>query len=1134
MRDLLTGLNPVQHEAVTAPDGPVLVIAGAGSGKTRLLTHRVAYLVEALDVSPFEILAITFTNKAAGEMKERVAALVGPVADRMWVSTFHSACSRILRREAGALGYRTSFSIYDQADAVRLVDYVRRDLNLDPKRFPPRSLHHTISAMKNELVTAADARAAASSPHEVTIANVYEEYQKRLADASATDFDDLLLLTVRLFREHPDALARWRHRFRHILVDEFQDTNIAQWELVRLLAHEHRNLMVVGDADQCLVEGTRITMADGTERAIEHVVPGDRVMSGYGSGSFRPARVLRCRQTDSFHGIEIGLASGRTIVSTPEHTHFAGYVLGRTPQLFVTYLMWKAGTGFRVGTTSTHTNGRKPVLGHMQRCLQEHADAVWIVEVHDTEGEARWSEAVLAARYGLPTLPFVARNPEKASDRSLVSSQVLLDRLFGELDTEKGAYRLLEDQGLDFDHPHHVAATFTAGDGSRARRRLNVCLCGDRRGATSLHRIALFGSDDFGRRVLEELGYSIRPARAGSSGWRYETASKDMAWIRARVEEIQSYLEVSVRYSARLAANGAGNPTKNSLPLLPASSVRRGMVMFDESGGFDLVESMLWCEPRRPVYDLDIEQTHNFIANGIVTHNSVYGFRGADYRNLIRFEEEFPESSVIVMDQNYRSTQRILDAANAVIANNSSRRPKQLWTEQVGGELVIRYHAEDEHDEAAYVVHEINRLTDGEGARFADVAVFYRTNAQSRVLEESLVRAGIPYRIIGGTKFYDRREVKDALAYLRALVNPDDEVAWKRVVNVPKRGVGDTSVRKVEAYASGAGVPFREALRDGAAAGVTGKALGGIRDLMRVMEQLEVTSIERGVAGTLESMLDRTGYLAELEAERSIEAQGRIENLAELVGVAREFDEQLDAGITTGLVGIAGVDVDEDAPAEPPSGLLRVQAFLEAVSLVTDMDEDTGEQSVVTLMTLHGAKGLEFPVVFLTGMEDGIFPHLRSLGDLDALEEERRLCYVGITRARERLYLLHAWSRQLFGATDYYPPSRFLAEIPEELVDAQGEGRGRRRGGGIGAHRDRAVSAAIAAGESGSVSAAPSGARGAESAGLRIGDDVAHEKWGEGVILDLRGEGDKAEARVRFRDGAEKQLLLAWAPLRKL
>jgi len=758
--ELLAGLNPVQREATEAPDGPVLVIAGAGSGKTRVLTHRIAYLIASRRVSPYGILAITFTNKAAGEMKERVAQLVGPIAHQMWVSTFHSACARILRREASLLGYRPQFSIYDQADAVRLTDYVRRDLDLDPKRFPPRKLHAAISAMKNELVTPEEALAKATTPPEKKLAEVYQEYQRRLAEASAVDFDDLLLLTVRLFREHPSALERWRNRFRYVLVDEFQDTNVAQWELVRMLSSEHRNVMVVGDADQ-----------------------------------------------------------------------------------------------------------------------------------------------------------------------------------------------------------------------------------------------------------------------------------------------------------------------------------------------------------------------------------SVYRFRGADYRNLLRFEEEFPDSSVIVLEQNYRSTQRILDAANAVIANNAARRPKHLWTEQIGGELITRYQAEDEHDEANFVAHEVTRLTDTEGYRFNDLAVFYRTNAQSRVVEEVLVRAGIPYRVVGGVKFYDRREVKDALAYLRALVNPDDEVSWKRIINTPKRGIGDMSVNKVSAYAQGAGITFREAMRDGALAGVTGKALGGMRDLLDVMAGLERTA-ERGVAATLEAMLARTGYLAELEAERSIESLGRIENLQELVGVAREFDSQLDSGDLTGLVAIAGIGSGEDGTFGIPTGLARLQALLEAISLVTDLDAVDGEQSSVTLMTLHSAKGLEYPVVFLTGMEDGVFPHSRSLGEPEELEEERRLCYVGITRARERLYLCHAWSRSLFGATDYYPPSRFLDEIPEELVHAQGAER--RSRSGLGAHRDAVVSAAVRQAGGGTTMSGPVGARGAERVGLRVGDDVGHEKFGEGVIIDIVGDGDKAEAVVRFRDAGEKRLLLAWAPLQKL
>src|SRR5438034_5814579 len=602
--DLLAGLNPVQREAVTAPpEVPLLVVAGAGSGKTRVLTNRVAWLIGDHRSSPFALLAITFTNKAAGEMKERVGELVGPVAHRMWVSTFHSACARILRREAGQLGIRSSFSIYDQSDSVRLVDYVRRDLNLDPKRFPARRLASQISALKNELVTADEALDRAAGPADRRVAEVYREYQRRLLDGSAADFDDLLLLAVRLFREHPDVLERWRKRFRHVLVDEFQDTNAAQWELVRLLTEEHRSVMVVGDHDQ-----------------------------------------------------------------------------------------------------------------------------------------------------------------------------------------------------------------------------------------------------------------------------------------------------------------------------------------------------------------------------------SIYKFRGADYRNLMRFEEQFPDTTVIVLEQNYRSTQRILDAANAVIANNAARRPKQLWTEQVAGELLTRYHAEDERDEAAFLAHEVTRLTSTEGHRFADVAVFYRTNAQSRVVEETFVRAGIPYRIFGGVKFYDRREVKDILAYLRALVNPDDEVSWRRIVNTPKRGVGDTSINRIVAHAQREGLPFRDALREAPVAGVTGKALGGVHDLLDLMSEIEgATAV--GVATTVEALLEDTGYLAELEAERSIEAQGRIENLRELVGVCREFDAALDAGDVSGLPGIAGVGTAETASGDVtiPQGLARIAAFLEAISLVTDLDAaegDDGEQSAVTLMTLHTAKGLEYPVVFLTGMDD--------------------------------------------------------------------------------------------------------------------------------------------------------------------
>ena len=732
---LLGGLNPAQYDAVLHEEGPLLVVAGAGSGKTRVLTHRIAHLIESCGVSPFEILAITFTNKAADEMKHRVASLVGPVAHKMWVSTFHSACVRILRRDGDRLGYPGQFTIYDQADAVRLTTYVLRDLNLDSKRFPPRSIHATISAAKNEMIGPAAYAEGASMIFEKRIAEVYAEYQLRLQRAGAMDFDDLLLNTVELFRRAPDVLAGYQQRFRHILVDEYQDTNAVQNEMVLLLGADHRNVCVVGDSDQ-----------------------------------------------------------------------------------------------------------------------------------------------------------------------------------------------------------------------------------------------------------------------------------------------------------------------------------------------------------------------------------SVYQFRGADIRNILEFEEAFPDTTVIVLEQNYRSTQTILDAANAVISRNVGRKPKELWTDKGAGETIVRYHADDESDEAQWVANRISELHDDGDHRWGDMAVFYRTNAQSRVLEEYLVRVGIPYKVIGGTRFYDRREIKDALAYVKAVVNPVDEVSVKRVLNVPKRGVGDSSVGRLDAYAAAHGLAFVDALRRHEAAGVAGRAPKGIEAFVALIDELTPVA-EKGPAALLEAALDRSGYLDELQAERSIEAEGRLENLSELVGMARDYET-----------------VDE---------------FLEQISLVADTDEIDDDDSSVVLMTLHSAKGLEFPVVFLIGLEDGVFPHLRSLGEPDQLEEERRLAYVGITRAMQHLHLTHAWSRMLHGSTQYNPPSRFLDEIPPALVAEAKGSRASRRGrqsatfGGGGTarsgrdeHRDRVVESALRV-----KGPTPSGA---DALGLKVGDDVRHQKWGEGVILDIRGEGDKAEAVVRFPSEGEKHLLLAWAPLEKL
>ncbi len=629
---LLEGLNDPQRRAVVHRGRPLLVVAGAGSGKTRVLTHRVAHLIASGDATPWEILAITFTNKSADEMRERLVRLIGPVAERMWVSTFHAACVRILRSHADRLGYRRSFTIYDDTDSRRLVETILRELNIDAKKLPARSVQAAISGAKAELADASSYTEAARSVFERRIADVYREYEQRLASASAMDFDDLLLLTVKLFREAPDVLDAYRVRFKHVLVDEFQDTNQAQNEIVLMLAAQHHNICVVGDSDQ-----------------------------------------------------------------------------------------------------------------------------------------------------------------------------------------------------------------------------------------------------------------------------------------------------------------------------------------------------------------------------------SIFGWRGADIRNIVEFEEAFPDAVVIPLEQNYRSTKTILDAANAVIANNVTRVPKELWTEGDAGDQIVRYRAEDEYDEAAWVATEIGRLREFDGLDYGDVAVFYRTNAQSRALEEELVRAAIAYKVVGGTRFYDRREVKDLLAYLRVLANPSDEVSARRIVNVPRRGVGDASVERLARWARDNGCSFADALGHAAEAGVTGKAAKGAAELLDLLEDLRrMVEAGEGPGALVEAVATRTGYRGALEAEDTLEAHGRLENLSELAGAATEYDSLDD--------------------------------FLESVALVSDADElDAGDRRV-SLMTLHTAKGLEFPAVFLVGMEDGVFPHLRALEDPLQLEEERRLCYVGITRARRQLYLTHAWSRTLWGSTSHAIPSRFLSELPPELV----------------------------------------------------------------------------------------------------
>ena len=1103
---LLDGLNAPQRDAVTYGEGPLLILAGAGSGKTRVLTHRIAYLIGTGQARADEILAITFTNKAAQEMRDRVELLVGRAVRAMWVMTFHSACARMLRADAHRLGYTRQFTIYDAADSRRLIKRCLDDLDIDPKRFTPRAMQAQISDAKNKLRSAEDYRELVGSYFEQTAADVYERYERELLRMNAMDFDDLLVRAVNVLELFQEVRDRYAQAFRWVLVDEYQDTNHAQYRWLQLLTSEHRNLAVVGDDDQCLVAGTPITMGDGSVKPIEAVEPGDEVLSCYGSGDFRPARVTSAFAGGRSMGVEVVTASGRRLVSTPEHTHFAGYRHELTPPQHLTYLMWRRGKGFRLGTTRTHPAGQpQPASGLTLRTATEHADAAWVLSAHATEVEARLAETQLSLRYGLPTLPFVAR--PGGSVNGLVHDQALIDRVFDSVDSLGGGLRLLREHHLEFDHPHHRPNSHEG-----RRRHVTVTLCGDRRGRTPMHTVAVAGRDPEARAALEAAGLNVRPAKRGSASWRFETCVKDFGQAVELVDRIRSGLDVTVRYKARLGAREPGLLGRNALPFTQAASIRPGMAMFGEDGRFDLVTSVRRVPLERPVHDINVEHTHNFIAGGLVTHNSIYGFRGADIKNILDFEDDYVDAHVVKLEQNYRSTQTILSAANAVVANNRGRKSKALWTEIGEGDPIKVRELADEHGEARFVAAEVQRMVD-EGVSREEIAVFYRTNAMSRVLEDMLVRAQIGYQVIGGTKFYERAEIRDAIAYLTFLINPQDAGAFTRIANSPRRGLGQTSLSRVLTHADTTGITVWEAAADPAAVPGLGtaaqKALGRF---MSVLERLrERAEGATPVGALLEETLNETGYLEALTVERTIEAQGRIENLEELVRVGQEYD----------------ATNPEGSPGE----------FLQQISLLADADSLRDDEGLVTLMTLHNAKGLEYPIVFILGMEDGVFPHSRAL-DEGSLEEERRLAYVGITRAMRDLYLTYARRRNAFGADSWGLRSRFVDEIPRELTDQPDPAATGRAfsPGRVASWANAAASSEAAAG--GGEAGAGTGTGGAgggsgDPAGavFRMGDDVIHAAFGEGVVTATEPGGIVV---VRFAgDGSERKLMADYAPIRR-
>jgi DNA helicase-2/ATP-dependent DNA helicase PcrA len=1116
---LLRNLNAPQREAVTHVNGPLLILAGAGSGKTTVITRRIAWLIEEEGVRPGSILAMTFTNKAAGEMAERVQKLVSVPAGQMWVSTFHSFCTRILRREGERTPVGRDFVIFDPSDQRSLVKQVLAELKLPEKQYHPKKMLEVISDFKNRCLLPDEAREGFQDVWTRKVLDVYDLYQQGLRNNRACDFDDLLLHTERLFRD-PAVQAAYAERFRYILVDEYQDTNKAQYLLVQHLSRAHHNLCVVGDEDQCLPAGTLVRMADGEERPIERISKGDRVLSCFGSGDFRPAMVM---QTSSRKGRKEGVAittvSGRYLVSTPEHTHFAGYRLGISQQCFFVYLMFKRGWGFRLGTSQVYTKGQvKPEVGFVQRARQEGADAIWVLSTHDREADARTEELILSMQYQVPTLPFVAR--KGGSTNGVVHDQEQIRKVFAAFDPAAGGRNILAHYRLEEKVPHHVP-----GSRDSSRRNLVVTLCGDHRGATPMHRIAMSGNDPEGRAVLEGLGLSVRPAKAGSEGWRFETVFKDYRKGLAIAAEIRGAMEdVNLVLQARLGAFDAEAAGSVSLPFLPASALRRGMAMYNGEGGYESVAKVEWVPLDGPVFDLDVEGTHNFIANGLVTHNSIYGWRGADIRNILDFQRDFPEATQIKLEQNYRSTQKILDAASSVIANNTQRLGKTLWTDLGTGNSITFKLLDEGRLEAEYVVQRIRE----ERHRYpgARMAVLYRANWQSRQMEEALRGENIPYKLVGGTKFYERQEVKDLLAYLRLVSNPFDLVSFRRSVNAPARGVGPTTLGRIEAAIPDGGMALEGVaalLKAGELKGRAQRELGRYLDLFRKAAG-EAQSL--GLSALVRWVLVESGYVQMLEEEATLEAESRLRNLEEFISAA----------------------------AEAESLGLRLPEFLDRVTLASDSDE-LEEAALLSLMTIHCAKGLEFPVVFVVGLEEDVFPNRNARETEDGIEEERRLFYVAITRAQQKLYLTAARRRRMMGQEVLGMPSRFLRELPAEGLETPirwgtelyqaGQGgqtpfRTSSGGGSVSAELNRIrgfferVKGVAAAGSQAAdaPAAEPAEAPEPRAGGWPKGTRVLSPRFGRGVITASTGSGDGLTYTVRFTDG-EKRIVARFGMLER-
>ena len=875
--DYLQGLNEPQREAVLHDTGPMLILAGAGSGKTKVITTRILRLLQEKGVPPHRILGVTFTNKAAKEMLERVERAKGSALHGMWLTTFHSAGALLLRRHAEAVGRNDKFVIYDDSDQAAMVSRTMRDMGINDRIYSPRAVQHQINTAKNFGIS--PKKFAGSDFLTDVVARVYPTYEERMIKANAVDFGDLLYLVVQMFEQYDDIRQQYATRFEHVMVDEFQDTNPVQYKLLQQLSQKHRNIVVVGDDDQCLVRGTLVTMADGSKRPIEDVKVGDGVLSAKSRGVFGEAQV-----TDVFakrftgEAIRVTTQSGRQLTSTPEHTHF---------------------------------------ISQRNHC---------------------------------------------------------------------------------FIHSNYLTASVT--------------LCEKLSDGKLLHQISLWGQTRENAELMRSIDLPVRSLSGDFDSWCVEYSHEDYGKIAKHFEELLAKIPKHFELERCHLANWGPDWLPRRMSFIEAAKLEENMRMLSEQNEYDEVSKVERIRIDEEVFDLNIEKTHNFIANGIVTHNSIYKWRGADIKNILGFPKDFPDAKVIKLEENYRSTKTIIKAAAQVIRNNFGRHDKMVFTSNVDGEKIQTFTLEDERREAEVAVGIVRGLGHEHGIPLSEIALFYRTHAQSRAIEEGFQRAKIPYRVVGGLKFYDRAEVKDLLAYLRVLLNRADIISWERIINVPTRGIGDSTFDKIAGRCKSTGETFWETMRYAAkspdllATGPKKKVI----EFGRLMAELYELVGKLTPAELAREVLAKTGYLDILRQEDTPEAEARVENLTELLGSMTQYEQE----------------------SETPETLER---FLERVSLVNQDDEDKSKtKERVTLMTIHAAKGLEFTAVLICGLEEGIFPHSRSREDVDEMEEERRLCYVAITRAKKKLYLLNAKRRRLFGQEQSSLPSRFLSDIPKELM----------------------------------------------------------------------------------------------------